>query len=229
MSIQDNLAKIQKNIDTLKAQYKRDNVSLIPVSKLHPIDKIIEAMDAGYNCFGESYVQELKQKYDEFEARSLTQPTWHFIGHLQSNKVKYIAPFVDTIHTLDKQSLAQEIDKRAEQNNRIIKVLIQVNTSGEESKFGIEPIEVFNLASAVLNLKNIELKGLMTIAGLEASPEENEEEFKLLAKLLKEINYKFGLNLTELSMGMTSDYELAIKQGSTMIRIGTAIFGERNY
>lgn len=229
MSVKENLNKIQKNIDDFKQKYNRNNVKLIPVSKVNPIEKIIEAMDAGYEVFGESYVQELKQKYDDFETKELKQPTWHFIGHLQSNKVKYIATFIDTIHTVDKLKLAKEIDKRAEQNNRKIKVLIQVNTSGEESKFGIEPSEIYTLVEEILKLNNIELIGLMTIAGLEATPEENEKEFALLAKLLKEINSKYNLSLTELSMGMTSDYELAIKQGSTMIRIGTAIFGERVY
>lgn len=229
MSVKENLNKIQSNIDDFKQKYNRNNVKLIPVSKVHPIEKILEAMEAGYEVFGESYVQELKEKYDDFEARGIKQPTWHFIGHLQSNKVKYIAPFIDTIHTVDKLKLAIEIDKRAEQNNRKIKVLIQVNTSGEESKFGIEPSEIYSLVEEVLKLNNIELIGLMTIAGLEATPEENEKEFALLAKLLQEINSKYNLSLSELSMGMTSDYELAIKQGSTMIRIGTAIFGERVY
>jgi pyridoxal phosphate enzyme (YggS family) len=231
MSIKNNLSSIQENIKKFEEKYVRNkgDVKLIPVSKIHSVEKIIEAMEAGYNVFGESYVQELKQKFDEFNAKGLKQPTWHFIGHLQSNKVKYIAPFIDTIHTVDSLKLAIEIDKRAEQNNRKIKILIQVNTSGEVSKFGIEPTELNNLVEEVIKLNDIELIGLMTIAGLEATAEENEKEFELLAKLLKEINKNYNLNLSELSMGMTSDYELAIKQGSTMIRIGTAIFGERVY
>lgn len=231
MSVKENLREIQSNIEKFEEKYGRSKgeVKLIPVSKVHPIEKILEAMEAGYNVFGESYVQELTKKYEELETKGLKQPTWHFIGHLQSNKVKYIAPFIDTIHTVDKLKLANEIDKRAEQNNRKINILIQVNTSGEESKFGIEPRELNNLVEEVLKLKNIELIGLMTIAGLEATAKENEKEFELLANLLKEINSSYNLNLSELSMGMTSDYELAIKQGSTMIRIGTAIFGERVY
>lgn len=231
MSIKSNLKEIQENIEKFETKYgrKKGEVTLIPVSKIHSVDKILEAIESGYNIFGESYVQELTKKYEDFESKGLAQPTWHFIGHLQSNKVKYIAPFIDTIHTVDSLKLASEINKRAEQNNRKIKILIQVNTSGEESKFGIELRELNNLVEAVLNLKHLELIGLMTIAGLETTPEENEKEFELLANLLKEINSKYNLSLAELSMGMTSDYELAIKQGSTMIRIGTAIFGERVY
>lgn len=231
MNVKENLKEIQSNIEKYEKNYnrKKGEVKLFPISKIHSLQKILEAMEAGYNVFGESYVQELTKKYEEFETKGLKQPTWHFIGHLQSNKVKYIAPFIDTIHTVDKLKLANEIDKRAEQNNRKIKILIQVNTSDEDSKFGIEPTELNNLVEEVLKLKNIELIGLMTIAGLEATAKENEKEFELLANLLKEINSSYNLNLSELSMGMTSDYELAIKQGSTMIRIGTAIFGERVY
>lgn len=231
MSIKENLKEIENNITEFEKKYNRESgtAKLIPVSKVHPISKIIEAMDEGYMIFGESYVQELSGKYNEFEAKGIKQPIWHFIGHLQSNKVKYIASFIDTIHTVDKLKLAKEINKRAEQNNRIIKILIQINTSGEESKFGIKANEINDLIAEIKDYKNIEIIGLMTIAGLEASPEENEVEFQLLSKLLNEVNEKFNLKLTELSMGMTSDYELAIKQGSTMIRIGTAIFGEREY
>ena len=229
MSVKSNLEKIQTKINELKKQTNRENIKLIPVSKFHKIESIQEAREQGYESFGESYVQELKQKFDEFKVKKIAQPTWHFIGHLQTNKVKYIAPFVDTIHTVDSIKLAEEINKRAEQNNRIIKILIQINTSGEASKHGINPDEINELIEKINLLKNINLIGFMTIAGLEASPEENEKEFELLAKILKEVNQKFNLSLSELSMGMTSDYELAIKQGSTMIRIGTAIFGERGY
>ena len=229
MSVKSNLEKIQTKINELKKQTNRENIKLIPVSKFHKIESIQEAREQGYESFGESYVQELKQKFDEFKVKKIAQPTWHFIGHLQTNKVKYIAPFVDTIHTVDSIKLAEEINKRAEQNNRIIKILIQINTSGEASKHGINPDEINELIEKINLLKNINLIGFMTIAGLEASPEENEIEFELLAKIQKEVNQKFNLLLTELSMGMTSDYELAIKHGSTMIRIGTAIFGERGY
>lgn len=227
MSIKSNLEKIQNKINELKKQTSRENIVLIPVSKFHTIDLIQEAREQGYENFGESYVQELKQKYEEYEAKNLPQPNWHFIGHLQTNKVKYIAPFIDTIHTVDSIKLAEEINKRGEQNNRTIKILIQINTSGEQSKHGIDPVELEGLVVEILKLKNLKLIGLMTIAGLERSPEENEKEFELLAKILKSVNQKFHLSLNELSMGMTHDYELAIKQGSTMIRIGTAIFGER--
>lgn len=231
MSIKLNIEEIESNIREFEKKYNRlsESAKLIPVSKVHPIEKIIEAMNEGYTIFGESYVQELTKKYEDFEAKGINQPIWHFIGHLQSNKVKYIAPFIDTIHTVDSLKLAKEIDKRAEQNNRIIKILIQVNTSGEESKFGIKASELNDLIAEIKDYNNIKIIGLMTIAGLEATAEENEVEFQLLSKLLNEVNEKFNINLTELSMGMTSDYELAIKQGSTMIRIGTAIFGEREY
>lgn len=204
-------------------------VKVIAVSKTKPSDMLHNAYLAGIKVFGENYVQELVDKSEYFKDNSLTNIEWHFIGHLQSNKVKYIIPFVDYIHSVDSIKLADEINKRAEQNNKIQKILLQVNTSGEESKSGCEPDEAVYLASAILSLLNIELVGLMTIGTFTDDETQQRKEFSLLRNLRDEINNKLNINLKELSMGMTNDYPVAIDEGATMVRIGTAYFGERNY
>lgn len=230
VQIVENYNSIKKRIEELKNNLSlENNTLLIPVSKTHPIDIIKIAIKNGINVFGESYAQELKQKHETLEEDNIQQPIWHFIGHLQRNKVKYIAPFVNMIHTVDSLKLANEINKQALKNNRTIDILLQVNTSGEENKFGVDPSNLFDLARNVLELKNLNLKGLMTITGLDSSNEERINEFKLLGNLKKQLESELEILLPELSMGMSGDYEEAIKQGSTMVRVGTSIFGKRNY
>lgn len=230
VQIVENYNSIKKRIEELKNNLSlENNTLLIPVSKTHPIDIIKIAIKNGINVFGESYAQELKQKHETLEQDNIQQPIWHFIGHLQRNKVKYIAPFVNMIHTVDSLKLANEINKQALKNNRTIDILLQVNTSGEENKFGVDPSNLFDLARNVLELKNLNLKGLMTITGLDSSNEERINEFKLLGNLKKQLESELEILLPELSMGMSGDYEEAIKQGSTMVRVGTSIFGKRNY
>ena len=208
---------------------KRENVKVLSVSKSHPVVALCNAYESGLRIFGENYVQEMVEKYETVSEEMKNNIEWHFIGHLQSNKVKYIAPFVNCIHSVYKLKLAKEIDKRAKENNRTIDVLLQVNTSGEDSKSGCKPKEADEIIKSSLELENIRFIGLMTISGLESTDEERKEEFRVLRKLRNEIEENLSVELPELSMGMTSDYHEAIEEGATMIRIGTAIFGKRVY
>ncbi|MER3328223.1 MAG: YggS family pyridoxal phosphate-dependent enzyme [Candidatus Kapaibacterium sp.] len=208
---------------------KREKVTILSVSKSHPLEALTNAYESGLRVFGENYVQEMVDKYETISEDMKSNIEWHFIGHLQTNKVKYIAPFVNCIHSVYKLKLAKEIDKRAKENNRTINVLLQVNTSGEDSKSGCEPQLAEEVIKNSLGLENLKFIGLMTISGLESTDEERKEEFKLLRKIRDEIEKKLSIELPELSMGMTSDYHEAIEEGATMIRIGTAIFGKRVY
>lgn len=230
MSLTIDTNTIKSNLDNLDlVNSSWNSTKLIAVSKTFSPQTIINGKEAGLKVFGESYAQEAKQKYEYLNEKKIEQPEWHFIGHLQRNKVKYIAPFVDFIHSVDSVRLAQEIDKQAKKNNRTINILIQFNTSGEESKFGAEPKNSNELISDIMLLNNIRIVGLMTITGLKSNQQEKEKEFKILKSLLNDINSQYELDLTELSMGMSSDYKIAIENGSTMVRIGSAIFGEREY
>lgn len=208
---------------------RKDNVKIIAVSKTHPAEMVYNAMLSGINSFGENYVQELVEKYNYFKNNNLNQPEWHFIGHLQTNKVKYIVPFVDLIHSVDSVRLAEEINKRARANNKIQNILLQINTSGEFSKSGCEPDEAVNICKEILYFDNLKLLGLMTIGTFTDDETQQRKEFAILRNKLNEINNQLNLNLKELSMGMTNDYPIAIEEGSTIIRIGTAFFGYRKY
>ncbi|PKL79398.1 MAG: YggS family pyridoxal phosphate-dependent enzyme [Ignavibacteriae bacterium HGW-Ignavibacteriae-4] len=208
---------------------KVSKVKILSVSKSHPVEALVNAYDSGLLVFGENYVQEMVDKYETISTEMKNNIEWHFIGSLQTNKVKYIAPFVNCIHSVSKLKLAKEIDKRAKENNRTIDILLQVNTSGEDSKSGCQPDEAEEVIKSSLDLENVKFIGLMTISGLESTDEERKEEFKLLRKIRDGIEINLSIDLPELSMGMTSDYHEAIEEGATMIRIGTAIFGKREY
>ncbi|MFN3196447.1 MAG: YggS family pyridoxal phosphate-dependent enzyme [Chlorobiota bacterium] len=210
-------------------EVKKNNLKIISVSKSHPKEAMKRAFDAGLRVFGENYVQEMVEKFEWLDDKTKDKIEWHFIGHLQTNKVKYIAPFVNCIHSVYKLKLAKEINKRANQNDRTIDILLQVNTSGEDSKSGCNPNDALDIAKGIIDLENVNLKGLMTISGLDSTDSERKKEFALLKDLKNNINNELGTDLNELSMGMTADYQLAISEGSTMIRVGTAIFGERVY
>lgn len=199
------------------------DVKLIAVSKQQVLDKISFFKERGIVFFGENRVQELIEKNKE-----ITDINWHFIGHLQRNKVKYLLRIgsCKLIHSLDSWRLAKEIDKQARKNNRKIAVLIQVNISGEESKFGLEPDLVAGFLDKLQQLENVEVKGLMTMAPYIETPEDARPYFSRLAQLKHKLQLK-GYSLPELSMGMTNDFEVAIEEGSTMVRIGTALFGKR--
>ena len=215
------MMSISENIKHITSQIP-ENVTLIAVSKTKPNEMLLEAYESGQRHFGENYVQELVDK----EAKLPKDIHWHFIGHLQSNKVKYIAPFVYLIHGVDSFSLLKEINKQAQKNNRVIDCLLQIYIAQEETKFGLD----FKEASDILNsvefkeLKNIQIKGFMAIA----SNTENEVQIRKEFKSLKEFSKQFP-DYNSLSFGMSGDYLLAIEEGSTMIRVGSSIFGERNY
>jgi hypothetical protein len=206
-----------------------ESIKIVAVSKSHPPEIIELAIKAQINTFGENYAQELKDKYQYLLESGIKVPEWHFIGHLQSNKVKYIAPFVSMIHSVDSIGLAEEISKQAEKNNRRIDILLQVNTSGEYSKFGCQPEKVIELFESIAGIKNLNVLGLMTIGTFSDNENIIRTEFKLLRELRDNINKTKGVNLSHLSMGMSHDYEIAIEEGATIVRIGTAIFGERIY
>ncbi|WP_293714677.1 YggS family pyridoxal phosphate-dependent enzyme [uncultured Parabacteroides sp.] len=220
---------IAQNIVQLKASLPA-NVTLVAVSKFHPAEALKEAYDAGQRVFGESRAQELtaKQKVlpDDIE--------WHFIGPLQSNKVKDIAPFIHTIHSIDSLKLLQEVNKQAAKNNRVIRVLLEIHVAQEDTKYGMTPDECRQLLQSeqLAGLDNIQICGLMGMATYTDDTILIEQEFHILHKLfieLKALYFKGNDNFAELSMGMSHDYPVAIRQGSTMIRVGTSIFGEREY
>ena len=215
---------IQENYHKIKAQIP-ENVELVAVSKFHPVEKIKEVYDCGQKVFGENKVQELLTKVNELPA----DIQWHLIGHLQTNKVKYIAPFIDTIQSVDSEKLLLEINKEAAKNNRIIKVLLQVKIAEEETKYGLEISEAKEIFSNYLEHKypNIEILGLMGMATFTDNKNQVKSEFLVLKSLFDELStFK---KLETLSMGMSDDFALAIECGSTSVRIGSAIFGVRNY
>jgi pyridoxal phosphate enzyme (YggS family) len=232
LSIIENYKEIESQVNKTCEKYHRNSIKILAVSKTFPLGNALELYEYGVRDFGENYAQELKSKQEELDKTKYSDIRWHFIGHLQSNKVKYLAEYVYAIHSVDSLKLAQEISKQAIKFGRQInpiKILLQVHTSGEESKSGINPNELIDITKEIIKLEGIELIGLMTITALTDDPIERVPEFQLLEKLLFEINQNLNLNLTELSMGMSDDYEYAIENGSTMVRIGTAIFVKRNY
>ena len=215
---------IQENYHKIKAQIP-ENVELVAVSKFHPVEKIKEVYDCGQKVFGENKVQELLTKVNELPA----DIQWHLIGHLQTNKVKYIAPFIDTIQSVDSEKLLLEINKEAVKNNRKIKVLLQVKIAEEETKYGLEISEAKEIFSNYLENQypNIEILGLMGMATFTDNKNQVKSEFLVLKSLFDELStFK---KLETLSMGMSDDFALAIECGSTSVRIGSAIFGVRNY
>ncbi len=227
--IKKNLDNVLLNIASSCQKADRDiqEVNLIAVSKTKPISMLMDAYEHGCREFGENKVQELVEKYD-------TMPKdikWHMIGHLQRNKVKYIIDKVALIHSVDSLKLAEEISKEAVRKQVKISILIEVNIAGEDTKFGINPMETENLVRSIAILPNIYIKGLMTIAPYVENPEENRQYFARLRQLSVDINRKNidNVSMDVLSMGMTGDYLVAIEEGATYVRVGTGIFGERQY
>jgi pyridoxal phosphate enzyme (YggS family) len=225
--IAENLALLRQKIKETCNRSGRnpDEVKLIAVSKYFGVDTIIEAKNCGLSDFGENRAQELTLKYEKLG----NTVTWHFIGTLQKNKVKFAVNAAELIHSVDSLELVEEINLKAEKLGIVQKILLEVKTSGEETKSGLETEnEIMNLVKRCSELKNIKLEGLMTMAPLTEDANIIRKSFRDLRNLKDQINNK-GYNLTELSMGMTSDFEIAIEEGATMIRIGSAIFGDRDY
>lgn len=222
MSIQSTITEITNELP--------NGVRLVAVSKYHPAEMIQEAYDAGQRVFGESHVQELQVKVPALPS----DIEWHFIGHLQTNKVKYIAPYIDMIHAVDSMKLLQEINKQAERNSRTIKVLLQLHVAQEETKFGFseEECEQMLTDGAWRNLKNVVVAGIMCMASNVDDDVQIEKEFRKARSFFERTKTKFFADderFCECSMGMSDDYPISIRNGSTMIRVGTKIFGPRVY
>ncbi|MBS5334726.1 MAG: YggS family pyridoxal phosphate-dependent enzyme [Anaerovoracaceae bacterium] len=229
MSIGENIKHIQKLKEeaALRSGRKGENVLLVAVTKLHSTDEINEAIDCGITDIGENKVQEIMDKYDRVKP-----VRWHLIGHLQTNKVKYIIDKVSMIHSVDSLHLAKEIDKRAKQHNLTMDILIQVNSAMEESKFGITTAETGQLINDILTeCPNVRIRGLMCIAPFEDNPDDARVYFAEVKKLYDEYGKIDNPNLDfkYLSMGMSNDFEVAVEEGSNLIRVGTSIFGVRDY
>ncbi len=223
--IAENIKSLRGRIESKCFEVNRNSseIKLIAVSKTHGTDVILKAFEAGIIDFGENKAQEFSVKY----SRLGDKLTWHFIGHLQRNKVRYVVPAASYIHSVDSIQLASEISKYAARSNKVQKVLLEVKTSSEESKYGVmNADELSELVRFCEDNANIEPVGLMTIAPLTDDTAIIRQSFRQLCKLRDDLNSK-GFNLKELSMGMTSDFEIAIEEGATMLRIGSAIFGER--
>jgi pyridoxal phosphate enzyme (YggS family) len=219
---------IKNNIAKFSALLEPYGARLIAVTKTHPAEAIREAYDAGQRMFGENKVQELVDKQSKLPA----DVEWHLIGHLQRNKVKYIAPFISLIHAVDSLRLLEEINKQGERYGRVIHCLLQVYIATEDTKFGLDPSEVRGLLSSgqVNSLPYIQIDGLMGMASMTANQDQVRKELRVLKLLFDELKGKSlpsNVTMKELSMGMSSDYTIALEEGSTLVRIGTAIFGQR--
>lgn len=227
--IKDNLDYVQENIRQAcrTAGRVEEEVTLIAVSKTKPVSMLMEAYGCGCRHFGENKVQELVSKYEAMPK----DIHWHMIGHLQRNKVKYIIDKVSLIHSVDSMRLAEEISREASKRGIEVSVLIEVNAAGEESKFGVSVRDTLTLVKEIAVLPGIHIKGLMTIAPYVENSEENRPYFEIIKQLAVDISRKNidNVSMNVLSMGMTGDYVTAVEEGSTLVRVGTGIFGERQY
>lgn len=227
--ISENIENIRKNIDVACKRSGRDpkDVLLLAVSKTVDVDRIKVAVDCGLNSLGENRVQEIMEKYEPMGENV----KWHLIGHLQTNKVKYIIDKVELIHSVESIKLAEEINKQAKKHNLVMDVLVEVNMADEESKFGVKPEETESFIRELALMDNIRVRGLMTVAPNVENGEENRVYFRNMKQLLVDINAKNinNINMDILSMGMTGDYETAVEEGATIVRVGTGIFGKRDY
>lgn len=227
--VRENLETVEANIRKAcaNAGRSRDEVTLIAVSKTKPVSMLMEAYDSGIRIFGENKVQEMCDKYEQMPK----DIQWHMIGHLQRNKVKYIIDKAALIHSVDSLRLAETIQEEAAKHQVVMPILVEVNVAMEETKFGTSLAEAMELVEKISHFPNIRIEGLMTIAPFVEDPEENRKYFRALKKLAVDINNKNidNVHVRILSMGMTNDYMVAIEEGATMVRVGTGIFGERNY
>ena len=234
-TIKENLLSVMGRIEKAARRAGRDakEVKLVAVSKTVEVARIKEAIEAGASILGENYVQEAQKKIEEIGKLARTEHSreggpvsWHFIGHLQSNKAKYAVRLFEMIHSVDSIALAEELNRRAEQGRQVVKVMIEVNLSKEATKFGTDEEMLWNLARRIQNLEYLSLEGLMTMPPYFDSPEMSRPYYVALREL-KEMMIKEGIPLKELSMGMSNDFEIAIEEGATFVRVGTAIFGAR--
>lgn len=227
--IQQNINQIQKRIEAAaqRSGRKKEDILLLAVSKTIDVERIKEAVACGLKDLGENKVQEILEKYEPMGE----EVKWHLIGHLQTNKVKYIIDKVKLIHSVESLKLAEEISKRAKKANKVMDILIEVNMAAEESKFGVAPEDTLSLIQKIALLDNICIRGLMTVAPFVENSEENRECFRRMKQLSVDINAEKidNVYMDILSMGMSNDFEVAIEEGATIVRVGTSIFGRRIY
>ena len=225
-SIAENLQRVREQITAAAAKTGRsiDDIVLVAISKTHPAEKVREAIDAGQTVFGESRVQEARAKIPELPSNL----RWHFVGHLQKNKIRHALPLFELIHGIDSLELAQDMNRIAEDEGLHPRVLIEVNVAGEGSKFGFDPERLRGEMESLLALPRLSILGLMCIPPIADEAEASRKYFVNLRKLRDRLQTEFHVDLAQLSMGMTQDYVVAVEEGATLVRVGTAIFGERS-
>ena len=224
-SILDNLERVREQIAQAAAKAGRDvkDVELVAIAKTHPAEKVREAVEGGQTLFGESRVQEARAKITELSSNI----RWHFVGHLQKNKVRQALPLFEMIHSVDSLALAQDINRIAEEEGLYPRVLLEVNVAGEGSKFGFAPDDLREQMEALLALPRLSIEGLMCIPPLAVESEDSRKFFVQVRELRDSLEKEFNMKLPRLSMGMTQDFPIGIQEGATLVRVGTAIFGER--
>jgi len=225
-SITENLERVRDQITQAAAKARRSpaEVELVAISKTHDAEKVREAIEAGQNLFGESRVQEARVKIPELPSKI----RWHFVGHLQKNKVRHALPLFEMVHSVDSLALAQDINRIAEEEGLHPRVLLEVNVAGEGSKFGFKPEKLREEMESLLALARLSILGLMTIPPLAEEAEASRKYFARLRELRDRLQSEFHVDFAQLSMGMTQDYAVAVEEGATLVRVGTAIFGERS-
>src|SRR6266436_2239366 len=226
MDIAENLARVREQIAqaAAKAGSVANEVALVAITKTHPADKVCEAIEAGHNLFGESRVQEARAKIPELPSNL----RWHFVGHLQKNKIRHALPLFEMIHSVDSLGLAEDINRIAEEEGMHPRVLLEVNVAGEGSKFGFSPDKLRDEIEELLELPRLSILGLMTIPPLAEESKASRKYFVQLRELRDRLQTEFRVDFAQLSMGMTQDFPVAIEEGATLVRVGTAIFGERS-
>jgi len=224
-SVSENLERVREQIARATAKVGRaaSDIELVAITKTHPAERVREALEAGQNLFGESRIQEARAKIPEL----LSNVRWHFVGHLQKNKIRHALPLFEMIHSVDSLGLAQDINRIAEEEAMHPRVLLEVNVAGEGSKFGFAPDKLREQMEELLSLPRLSILGLMTIPPLAEEAEASRKYFVQLRELRDRLQTEFRVDLSQLSMGMTQDFAIAIEEGATLVRVGTAIFGER--
>ena len=225
-SIAENLERVREQIAQAAANSRRsaDDVELVAISKTHDAEKVREAIEAGQTLFGESRVQEARVKIPELPSNL----RWHFVGHLQKNKIRHALPLFELIHGVDSLALAQDVNRIAEEDGLHPRVLLEVNVAGEGSKFGFQPDKLRSEIESLLALSRLSILGLMTIPPIAEEAKASRKYFVQLRELRDSLQTEFHVDLAQLSMGMTQDYAVAVEEGATLVRVGTAIFGERS-
>ncbi len=224
-SVAENLERVREQIARAAAKSGRttDDVELVAITKTHPADKVREAIEAGHTLFGESRIQEARAKIPELPSNL----RWHFVGHLQKNKIRHALPLFEMIHSVDSLALAQDINRIAEEDGMHPRVLLEVNVAGEGSKFGFSPDKLSDQMEELLAIPRLSILGLMTIPPLAEEAEASRKYFVQLREMRDRLQTEFRVDLAQLSMGMTQDFPIAVEEGATLVRVGTAIFGER--